>query len=184
MEEIMAGIVDKMVRAAKLDPTLYAEVEKDPEGLKEAILVVVLSSAAAGIGSVAFGGPIGLVFGAVAALVGWFIWSVLSHLIGTQVLAEPETRATLAEVMAVTGFAAAPGVIRIFAFIPLLGGLINLIANLWMLAAFVVAIRHVLDYTSTGRAIGVCVIGWLVQVGLFMMFAMLGLGGIALMSSG
>lgn len=180
----MAGIVDKMVRAAKLDPTLYAEVEKDPEGLKDAMTVVVLSSVAAGIGSVTLGGPIGLVFGAVAALVGWFIWSVLSHLIGTQVLAEPQTEATLTQVMTVAGFAAAPGVIRVFSFIPLLGGLVSLIANLWMLAAFVVAIRQVLDYTSTGRALGVCIIGWLVQVGFFMMFAMLGLGGIALMASG
>ena len=28
----------------------------------------------------------------------------------------------------------------------------------------VVAVRQALDYTSTGRAVGVCVIGWLVQV--------------------
>jgi hypothetical protein len=180
----MAGFIDKMVRAAKLDPTLYAEVEKDPEGLKDAMGVVVISSLAAGIGSVSFGGPIGLVFGAVAALVGWFIWSVLSHLIGTQILAEPQTRATLTDVMKVTGFAAAPGVIQIFGFIPLLGGLVNLVANLWMLAAFVVAIRTVLDYTSTGRALGVCVIGWLVKVAVFMMFVVLGLGGLALMASG
>lgn len=180
----MAGFVDKMVRAARLDRTLYAEVEKDPNGLKDAVGVVVVSSAAAGIGSVMFGGPVGLVLGAVAALVGWFIWSVLAHLIGTAVLAEPQTRATLTEVMTVTGFAAAPGVIRFFAFIPLLGGLINLAANLWMLAAFVVAIRQVLDYSSTGRAVGVCLVGWLAQVAVFMLFAMLGLGGIALLASG
>lgn len=180
----MAGFIDKMVRAAKLDPTLYAEVEKDPEGLKDAMGVVVVSSVAAGIGNVGFGGPVGLVFGAVAALVGWFIWSVLSHLIGTQVLAEPQTRATLTDVMKVTGFAAAPGVIRVFAFIPLLGGLINLVASLWMLAAFVVAVRTALDYSSTGRAVGVCIIGWLVQFAVFMMFALLGLGGLALLASG
>ena len=29
-----------------------------------------------------------------------------------------------------------------------------------MLAAFVVAVKQALDYTSTGRAIGVCLIGW------------------------
>jgi hypothetical protein len=179
----MAQLVDRMVRAAKLDPTLFAEVEKDPDGLKDAMLVVVISSVAAGIGSLTFGGPIGLVFGAVAALVGWFIWSLLSHLIGTAVLAEPQTKATMTEVMTVTGFAAAPGVFRVFGFIPLLGSLISLIASLWMLAAFVVAIRYVLDYSSTGRALGVCLIGWLVQVMVFMTFAMLGLGGMALVAA-
>jgi len=83
----------------------------------------------------------------------------------------------------VTGFAAAPGLIRVFAFIPLLGGLINLAASLWMLAAFVVAVRQVLDYSSTGRAVAVCILGFLVQVVIFSMFAMLGLGGMALMSA-
>jgi hypothetical protein len=33
-----------------------------------------------------------------------------------------------------------------------------------MLVAMVIAVRQALDYTSTGRAIGVCVIGWVVQI--------------------
>ena len=37
------------------------------------------------------------------------------------------------------------------------------VAGVWMLAAFVVAVRQALDYTSTGRAVGVCLIGWLVN---------------------
>ena len=35
--------------------------------------------------------------------------------------------------------------------------------GVWMLAAFVVAVRQALDYTSTGRAVGVCLIGWIVN---------------------
>ena len=38
-----------------------------------------------------------------------------------------------------------------------------LVAGIWMLVAMVIAVRQALDYTSTGRAIGVCVIGWVVQ---------------------
>ena len=48
--------------------------------------------------------------------------------------------------------------------VPLLGGLIVFAANIWMLVAMVVAVRQALDYQSTGRAIGVCVIGWIAQV--------------------
>ena len=33
-----------------------------------------------------------------------------------------------------------------------------------MLVAMVIAVRQALDYTSTLRAVGVCLIGWLVQV--------------------
>ena len=36
----------------------------------------------------------------------------------------------------------------------------------WMLAAMIVAVRQALDYTSTGRAIIVCVIGWALAIGL------------------
>lgn len=179
----MASLVDRMIRAAKLDPTLYDEVERDEDSLGQAMAVVVISSAAAGIGSAGILGPLGLVGGALAALVGWFIWALLAHFIGTTFLAEPATRATLVQVMRVTGFAAAPGVIRIFAFIPLLGTLINLAASLWMLGAFIVAVRQVLNYSSTGRSVAVCLLGWLVQVIIFSLFAMIGIGGIALMSA-
>jgi hypothetical protein len=179
----MASIVDRMIRAAKLDVTVFDEVEKDEGSMNQAMAVVAISSVAAGIGSVGLGGPVGLIFGALAALVGWFIWSFLAHFIGTNMLAEPSTRATLQQVMRATGFAAAPGVIRIFAFIPLLGTLVNLAASLWMLAAFIVAIKHVLDYSGTGRAVAVCLLGWLVQVIIFSLFAMLGLGGMALMAA-
>ncbi len=47
-----------------------------------------------------------------------------------------------------------------------------------MLVAMVIAVRQALDYTSTLRAVGVCVIGWIVQtLILVLLFALLG-GGV------
>ena len=43
---------------------------------------------------------------------------------------------------------------------------------LWMLVAMVIAVRQALDYTSTGRAVAVCVVGWLLAL------AMLAAGGL------
>jgi hypothetical protein len=40
------------------------------------------------------------------------------------------------------------------------------ITAVWMLAAMIVAVRQALDYTSTMRAVAVCVIGWTLAVGL------------------
>jgi len=59
--------------------------------------------------------------------------------------------------------------------IPGLGGIIFAIAGVWMLIAMVVAIRQALDYQSTWRAVGVCIIGWIIQ-GLIMclMFSIFG----------
>jgi hypothetical protein len=45
------------------------------------------------------------------------------------------------------------------------------LAILWSLAASVVAVRQALDYDSTGRAIAVCGLAWLLSLG---MVALLG----------
>jgi hypothetical protein len=48
--------------------------------------------------------------------------------------------------------------------VPVLGWLVVLVADIWMLASMVVAVRQALDYTSTWRAVGVCIIGWLALI--------------------
>ena len=90
-----------------------------------------------------------------------------------------QTRAELNQVLRATGFAAAPGMIRILGIIPLLGILANFVANIWMLAAFVVAIRQVLSYTSTGRAVAVCIVGFIIYFLVLTALAVIGLGGLA-----
>jgi hypothetical protein len=57
-------------------------------------------------------------------------------------------------------FAGAPGVLRVFGAIPVIGLAIYALASLWMLVAMVIAVRQALDYRSTGRAVAVCTIGW------------------------
>jgi hypothetical protein len=47
--------------------------------------------------------------------------------------------------------------------IPGLAGVVFLIAAIWMLIAMVIAVRQALDYKSTLRAVGVCLIGWVIQ---------------------
>ena len=155
--------MDRMIRAARLDPNLYEEVEADPGTMREAGLVVVLSSIAAGIGSITQGGLAGIVFGTVAALVGWFIWAYLTCIIGTKLLPTAETEADYGQLLRTLGFASAPGIIRVLGLVPLLGPVVFFISGIWMLAATVVAVRQALDYTSTLRAVAVCIIGWVIQ---------------------
>ncbi len=172
----MARFAERMIGAAKLDVHIYEEVERDQTALPQAMGVVILSALAAGIGS-AGAGMTSLVTVSIASLVGWFIWAWLTFMIGTKLLPEPETKSDLGEMLRTTGFSAAPGLLRILAFIPALGGLISFAAGLWMLASMIVAVRQALDYRSTGRAIGVCLIGWLVYaLVLFLIALALGLG--------
>ena len=176
------GLIDRMIRAAKLDVSLYEEVEKDVKAMDQAILVVIIASICAGIGMAIqgqMGGVSGLVFGLVigviTALVGWFIWSFITYFIGTRVFKGPKTSATYGELLRPIGFSATPGVIRIFSFIPILGGVITFVAMIWSLVAMVVAVRQALDF-STGRAIATCIVGFIVLVVISAVVAMLSAG--------
>jgi hypothetical protein len=171
----MASIQDRMLRAAKLDVELYEEVEADPDAMGQATLVVVLAAFAAGIGNFTTLGVTGMVVGTVAALVSWYIWAFLTYFIGTKLLPEPDTQSDIGELLRTIGFASAPGLIRVLGIVPGLGSVVFFVAGLWMLVTMVIAVRQALDYKSTGRAIGVCVIGWLVQaIVLVAVFSVLG----------
>ncbi len=163
----MPSLTDRMMRAAKLDVNLYEEVEADKEALSQAMTVVIISSVASGIGAVGSIGLKGIIIGTLGALVGWFLWAYLTYAIGTKLLAEPQTKADMGELLRTIGFSSSPGVLRVFAIIPMLGYIINLVCGIWMLVAMVIAVRQALDYKSTWRAVVVCLIGFVVQLIVF-----------------
>jgi hypothetical protein len=132
----MGQFFDRMVRAAKLDVSVYEEVEADKGSLGQALGVVALSSLAAGIGTMKEASLMGLLIGTGAALAGWYVWAFLG-------------------------------------FLPAVSGIVFLGASLWMLVTMVVAVRQALDYQSTARAIGVCLIGWLIQALILIMVIVL-----------
>jgi hypothetical protein len=160
----MSDLINRIIRAAKLDVHLYEEVEADTGAMGQAMTVVVLSSVAAGIGSISAGGIRGVVVGTIMALIGWYIWAYLTYLIGTKLLPEPQTKTDHGELLRTIGFSSSPGLIRVLGFIPVLGPLLMVVASIWMLVAMVIAVRQALDYKSTWRAVGVCAIGWVIQI--------------------
>ena len=160
----MATMVERMIGAAKLDARTFEEVEADPSAMGQAIGVILIATAASGIGGMGRAGTTGLLAGLVAAVVGWAIWAGIIFLVGTKLLPEPQTKADFPEVLRTIGFAASPGVLNVLGIIPFLGVLVGLVASLWQLAAMVVAVRQTLDYQTTGKAVLVCVLGWLAYV--------------------
>lgn len=173
----MSSFIDRIIRSAKLDVHLYEEVETDTGAMGQAIGIVVLSSIAAGIATIAKVGLVGIFIGTIGALISWLVWAYLIYLIGTKILPEPQTRANPGELLRTIGFSTSPGLIRVLGIIPWLTGLVFLIASIWMLVAMVVAVKQALDYKSTFRAVGVCVIGWVIQlIILGILFSILGYG--------
>lgn len=173
----MTGFADRIFRAAKLDANLYEEVEADQTAMGQAVGVVVLSSVAAGLGSIEDLGFVGLLTGTIGALISWFVWAYLTYFIGTKLLPEPQTRADPGELLRTIGFASSPGLIRVLGIVPGLTWVVFFVAGIWMLVAMIVAVRQALDYQSTLRAVGVCAIGWVIQALVFwLVFLLFGAG--------
>jgi hypothetical protein len=179
-----ASLIDRMIRAARLDPQLYEEVERDQEALTQAMLVVIIASLASGIGSALasllsgagpVGAAIGLVYGILAALIGWFIWSGLTFWIGTKLMGGV---ATYGEMLRTLGFANTPQILGLFRFIPCAGPLIAFAGSIWALVAMVVAVRQGLD-VDTGKAVVTVVIGWAVVLAITLAIGLLfGVGAV------
>jgi hypothetical protein len=159
------SLVQRMIRAARLDNGLYEEVEADRTATGQAATAVVIVAIAGAIGqglSVALqgqGGVLGILLAAIGAavgsLLGWVIWSYVSHFIGTRFFggtADP------GELLRTIGFAQAPGVLNILIFVPAIGAVIPFVTMIWSLVAGVIAIRQALDF-DTGKAILTAVIG-------------------------
>ncbi len=171
-------LLNRMLRAAKLDVNLYEEVEADRGAMGQAMGVVILSSLANGLGTMGRAGMAGILIGTISALIGWYIWAYLTYFIGTRFLPEPQTRADHGELLRTIGFSSSPGLIRILAIFPFLEAIVLTVASVWMLVAMVIAVRQALDYRSTLRALAVCGIGWIIQILILILFLMI-FGGTA-----
>jgi len=151
-----------MIGVAQLRPESYEDVEADHHANLQAVAIVFLSSLAAAVGTGIrdIGSMLAVLF---VAILSWLIWVLLTLLIGTHLLPEKNTKADFGQILRTTGFSAAPGILRVFGLIPVVGHLIFTAVMVWMLFTFVVAVRQALDYTSTRRALAVCVLGWVIH---------------------
>ena len=139
----------------------YEEVEADRSGTPQAMAVVLLVALATGIGNLGSGTILGLVVGIVVAIAGWGLWAWITYFVGTTIFKTPETQANWGQLARTLGYAQSPGLLKIFVVIPVIGPLVFAVVSIWQLVAMVIAIRQALDYTSTLRAIGVAIVGFI-----------------------
>ncbi len=165
----MSGsLINRAFRAAKLDVHLYEEVKADRSAMRQAMLVVILSGIAAGVGSISRGGALGVALGTVMGLAGWYIWAFIIYFIGTKLLPESQTKSNVGELLRTIGFASAPGLIRVFGIFPGVEKLVFPVATVWMLVAMVIAVKQALDYKGMVRAVIVCLIGLVIQIAILL----------------
>src|SRR5262245_3132581 len=156
------SFLQRLIGAAALDSAIYEDVEADSTADVQALSVVLASSLAAGLGAHAWGGNTftNVAFFGLVSLLAWAAWAVVTFEIGARVLPEPQTRVDVGQLLRTTGFASAPGLLRVFGILPGVTVPVFAITAIWMLAAMVVGVRQALDFQSTARAVVVCLLGW------------------------
>ena len=155
-------MLDRLIRAASLDSHLYEEVEADKTALLPAMLIVVVVAISKGIATLASSGDfLVLVIGIVFAILSWAVWAFITYFVGTKILPSEFTHSSWGELARVTGFAQTPGLLFFLVLVPVVGIYLGLAIAIWQLVAMVIGIRQALDYTSTLRAIGVVLIGFI-----------------------
>jgi hypothetical protein len=160
----MADLTGRMIGAMQADVKTFTEIEADQSAMGQAVTVIVIAGVASLIGNIFRAGIASGVLGLIGSLLGYALFSLMVFLIGTKVMPEPSTKADFNETFRVVGFAASPGVFNILAIVPYIGPLISLLIGLWSLVIAVVAVREVLDYSNTGRAIIVCLIALVICI--------------------
>ena len=158
-------MIQRMIGAALFNARTYEEIEADQGALGQAVGVVLLVTLCGIIGgviggllqgeSVGLGILLGIIGGFVFGVVRWALWVSVMYLVGGKMLRTGDTETSWSEVGRVVGFAYTPGVLSLFTFVPVVGGLFGLVGFAWQVSAAIVAVRQAMDFQSTGRAIAV-----------------------------
>jgi hypothetical protein len=161
------SFTQRLIGAISLDAAIYEEVEADRTATGQALIVVLMSSVAAGVGSRGLGGTTaqGVIFIATLSLLAWAAGALVIFEVGARLLPEPETRVDVGELLRTVGFAAAPGMLRILGLMSSATIPVFAITAVWMLLATIVAVRQALDFRSTARAVAVCAVAWALAIG-------------------
>lgn len=154
-------MLERMIRAARLDIGVYEELESDTTANGQALTVVVIVSILSGLGffiASVFGGDfvgaiVTLIVSVLLAIVGWALFAFITYFVGTRLFGGT---ATWGELLRTIGFAYTPLVIGI---IPCLG----FVGWIWFVITSIVAIRQSLDIT-TGKAVLTAIIAAVVYI--------------------
>ncbi len=156
-------MLDRIIRAIRLEPGLYREAARSEKLMGESLLVVLAVALLSGIGNM-FGADrpvfsfIAEIFNSI--LFGWLLWSLIAYFVGKTFF---EGKSSMNELLRAVGYASAPRLLSLFAAIPCLGWVIALLGGILSLVAVVIAIREAMLF-DTDKAIITAIIGFVLYL--------------------
>ena len=98
------------------------------------------------------------------SLIRFLIWAFFIAFVGTRILPEPETESNTGELIRTLGFAYAPGLLVVLKIVPIISAFVDPVVTILQLAAMTIAVRQALDFNSTVRAVGVCIVAFILMI--------------------
>ena len=169
----------RMIGALRLRSATYEGIEHDKSAIWQAVIIVVLVSAATVGGELLSGQETGLwwtlIRGVIRGVASWAAWALCTWAVGEMAFDVVDTDADWGQLARTTGYAQTPGILNFLIFIEPVGRIIYFALLVWTFVCMVVAVRQSLDYTSTLRAAFVILLAF---VPVFILnFIVLGLTG-------
>ena len=169
----------RMIGVLRLNSATYEDVEHDKSAIWQAVIIVVLVSAATVVGELLLGDDTvvwwAIVRGVIRGVASWAAWALCTWLWGEMAFDVVDTDADWGQLARTTGYAQTPGILNVLIFIEPVGRIIYFAALAWTFACMVVAVRQSLDYTSTLRACYVILLAFIPVA--ILNFIVLGLTG-------
>ena len=123
----MQGMMNRLMRLARLDTTVFDEVRLDPGATVPAVVVAVVATLLAGVGGWLWwtmtqgygdGGKVfvqSLILGSIFSIALWVAWLLIVYVLLTQVF---KAQADMMQLVRTMGLAAAPLALSVLMFIP------------------------------------------------------------------
>src|SRR5919109_1664350 len=128
----------RAIGAARLEIPVFEDVEADRHATGQALAIVVASGIAAGVGLTSNVVDAPVLHRVMLYLLMWVFWATASFIVGVYLMPEPQTQTSVGELLRTIGFAASPGILRIFGMVPAVGETIYGISTAWMVVAMVI----------------------------------------------
>jgi len=175
-------VIDRILRAIRLDPDVYREIAEDENALSEAAIIVAVVTFLSALGT-AFASSNFIVTLLVSWLtsivIGWIGWAILTYFVGEKLFGG---RSSIQEMLRVLGYATAPRLLGVLGFIPCLGWLAALIGAILALIAGIIAVRESMEF-DTGKAVLTVVIAWVIAFAITFAVSLVVGGGAAMVGA-
>lgn len=160
-------MLNRILRAARLDRTLYDELRDDPAATLQALAIVVLAGTAYSMAWTAIEVADDelqqiqvIVWGVSSAIVGWTVLSLLAYWGGSRFLGREQL--TYPQMLRTTGFASAPAVLFVLGILsPEVLQVVGVVTFVWIVASMMVALHQSLK-------VSLLVSFWITTLGLLL----------------